>query len=127
MTTWHKNLKSRFVDFPPHQQLLMIVNELNRANNMRQSITEYHNALERALELLDYSLASPHWLSRGKEILRARDLVAKFYISEPTDNQQLQKTIVALHPDAFKMLYPLNLATLPDPSSTLNARIPLKP
>ncbi len=34
MSRWHTSLAGRFAGFPKSQQLLMAVNELNRANNL---------------------------------------------------------------------------------------------
>ena len=56
MKIWHNSLKERFIEFPVHQHLLMICNELNRAGNLLNDTQEYKNCLERALELLDYSV-----------------------------------------------------------------------
>ena len=45
---WHKSLQKRFHEFPVHQQLLMVANELNRAQNLINDPQEYKNCLERA-------------------------------------------------------------------------------
>ena len=76
MKVWHNTLKERFIEFPVHQHLLMICNELNRAGNLLNDTQEYKNCLERALELLDYSVNSGVWMAKYKEILRARGLIA---------------------------------------------------
>ena len=76
MTIWHNSLEQRFSAFPIHQQILMVCNELNRAENLRDDNVEYKRCMERSLELLDYFMADKkgHLL---KESLRIRDIIAE--------------------------------------------------
>ena len=104
MKIWHSSLKERFIEFPVHQHLLMICNELNRAGNLLNDTQEYKNCLERALELLDYSVFSGVWMGKHKEILRARGLIAQAYLSSPAKNKNLQNVIISLNIDAFKIV-----------------------
>ena len=104
MKVWHNSLKERFIEFPVHQHLLMICNELNRAGNLLNDTQEYKNCLERALELLDYSIYSGVWRAKYKEILRARGLIAQAYLSSPAKNKDLQNIIISLNIDAFKIV-----------------------
>ncbi len=105
MTLWHKTLKPRFVLFPRWKQIILICNELNRAHNRQEFADDYKEALERALELIDFSIDSGVWKGRYKEFLRARELIAQMYLSEPQDTKVLQKTLIALDREAFKLMY----------------------
>ena len=87
MTIWHNSLERRFFAFPTHQQILMVCNELNRAENLRDDSVEYKLCLERSLELLDYFMAD----KRGhllRESLRIRDIIAEAYISTPQNTKK---------------------------------------
>ena len=97
MKIWHKSLESRFGSFPVHQQLLMVCNELNRAMNAKSDEKEYKDCLERALELLDFSITSGFWQGSYKELLRGRDQIAK-------DTNDLQKMLISLNPAAFQLI-----------------------
>ena len=61
MTIWHNSLERRFSAFPTHQQILMVCNEVSRAENLRDDSVEYKWCLERSLELLDYFIAEKKW------------------------------------------------------------------
>ena len=104
MKVWHNSLKERFIEFPVHQHLLMICNELNRAGNLLNDTQEYKHCLERALELLDYSVISGVWRSKYKEILRARGLIAHSYLSPPSKTKDLQKILISLNTEAFQIV-----------------------
>ena len=104
MKVWHNSLKERFIEFPVHQHLLMICNELNRAGNLLNDTQEYKNCLERALELLDYSVNSGVWRTKYKEILRARGLIAHLYVSPPSKTKDLQKILISLNTEAFQIV-----------------------
>ena len=105
MKIWHKSLEGRFGSFPIHQQLLMVCNELNRAMNAKSDEKEYKDCIERALELLDFSIASGTWPGSYKELLRSRDQIAKAYISKPGDTNDPQKMLISLNPAAFQLMY----------------------
>ena len=102
---WHPELEKRWQNLPEHQQILMICNELNRAENLQSDLKEYKNALERALELMDFTIDDPRCRSRLREFLRAREVVARLYISgrqQPT--RVLQKALIQLYPAAWRYL-----------------------
>ncbi len=108
MTKWHVSLASRFNSFPKHQQLLMVANELNRAYNLRDIPREYGNALERALELLDLLCADPRWRPALRELRRCRELIASLYVQPQASLlPALQRTLIQLDPEAWKMLQPI--------------------
>ena len=94
---WHKSLQKRFHTFPVHQQLLMIANELNRAQNLINDPQEYKNCLERALELLDLFLAD-----KSGSLLR--NIIAKSYIGEPDEVATMKNALLQMNPTAWTML-----------------------
>ena len=105
MKIWHKNLKQKFKKYTAENQLLMICNELNRANNSFEIKNEYKNSLERALELFYFLIEDKKWENKLKEILRARDLVAELYIkNEKIKTNFLQKQIIMLNSNAWKLM-----------------------
>ncbi len=59
------------------EQMGNIGSEINRALNWRDKDEKLHNnAVDRALELLDLTIADPRWRLRLKEIVRVRELLA---------------------------------------------------
>ena len=105
MTQWHRTLQDRFATFPREQQLLMVANELNRANHQLNHPHEYRRALERSMELLDLLCRDHRWKKALWELRRAREVMAGYFCqSEPTDVSVLQKTLIALHEKSWKML-----------------------
>ena len=103
MTIWHNSLERRFSAFPTHQQILMVCNELNRAENLHDDSVEYKRCLKRSLELLDYFMAD----KRGhllKESLRIRDIIAEAYISTPKNTKEIQSILLQMNPAAWCML-----------------------
>ena len=104
MTLWHKTLQLRFTDFTQAQQILMVCNELNRAQNCRDDSVEYKNSLERALELLDFTIADRRWLLKLNELTRARSVLAQAYLEKPGQTDQLQRMLLQLDCEAWKML-----------------------
>ena len=99
---WHPELEKRWSTFPEYQQILMICNELNRANNLQDDLKEYKNALERALELMDFAIDDERIRPKLREFLRARELVAGLYIDpEPRPTKALQKALIQFSPEAW--------------------------
>jgi hypothetical protein len=92
MTVWHPGLKDRLGDFPIHQQLLLVGNELNRAWNLREEAEEYKRALERALEILDMITDGARTLPGALrwELRRFREQIARLY---PASQQGLETLI----------------------------------
>lgn len=103
MTRQHEALLSRFHSFPRHQQLLMALNEINRAKNLTSNPTES----KRALELLDMLTMDPRWRPALRELRRGRQCMAECYITgDYTSLPMLIRTFVQLDPTAWKLLYP---------------------
>lgn len=106
MPIWHKTLRDRFAGFPKHQQILMAANELNRAQNLLDDPKEYHNALERALELMDFLSADKKWQNRLREVRRAREFTAMLYAAEhPQPTRTLMNCLIQLDSSAWKYLH----------------------
>jgi hypothetical protein len=102
---WHKTLKERFATLPTFQQTLMVANELNRAQNMLTVPQEYHNAMERALELTDFISTDKRWIHKLAELRRARETMAMLYAaSVPQSTEILQKCFVQLDASAWKYI-----------------------
>ena len=103
---WHPGLEKRWPDMPVFQQILMICNELNRAENLRRDPAEYKNALERALELMDFSVDDMRMRSRLREFLRARELVAALYAGQPVQSSlaTIQRGLVQLSAEAWRVV-----------------------
>ena len=81
----HKNLNpDRWQKFSVKQRELMIANELNRAKNWieKKDIEEVKNCYERALELLDLTIAITKNKNRLREYFRLREMMGKFYIEK---------------------------------------------
>ncbi len=107
MTLWHKNLESRFSALPSHQQIIMVANELNRANHHQHNLPEYKASLERALELMDFIIDDKiKWGRKYRELLRARRFLACQYLNAEifSETSLLQRTLIQLDPVASSML-----------------------
>ena len=81
----HKNLTpDRWQKFSIKQRELMIANELNRAKNWieKKDLEEVKNCYERALELLDLTIATTRSRNRLKGYLRLREMMGRFYIEK---------------------------------------------
>ena len=107
MTRWHVGMTPRFYGFSKHQQLLMVANELNRAEHLKTTPREYRNALERAMELIDLLSADHRWWPALRELRRGREMMAQFYASPaPASTQVLQRTLLQLDATAWNLLHP---------------------
>ena len=94
----------KWFSYPAFQQLLMIANELNRAQNaLGKGDTENAiHAWERAFELTDLTVEDRKNHRLRKELLRFRELLGETFIShDETVNQVLMKGLIALDPAAY--------------------------
>ena len=107
MKNWYKDLQDRFSTFPSHVQILNMVSDLKKAENLfdtnRLSAT---NHLYRAIILLDYIIADQKWRSKLKELLRLREVIASLIASKEPYANLIQTINIALQlePKAYKML-----------------------
>ncbi len=100
MAIWHTSLVDRFPGFPKHQQLLMVCNELRRANAQQKRPDYYKKHLELALELMDFLIDDrKQWSYAYRELMRAREVLAEYYISAPNSTDSLVRTLISLTPD----------------------------
>ncbi len=85
MTIHHKNLADgRWAQMTLCEQMANIGSEISRALNWKNK-NRYEisiKAVNRALELLDLSMASKHPLHRLKEIARIREAVVDYFYGE---------------------------------------------
>ena len=106
----HKNLtKEKWRSFSKSQQILMIANELKRAENwiIKGDLDEVKNCYERAFELLDLTISISKRRNLLKELLRFREMLASQYISKQKDinlNQKLFNVLLSLSKDSYKIL-----------------------
>jgi len=78
---------NRWKSFTKHQQLLTIGSEFMRAKMWQNKDQgKFLMALERALELIDFTLHDLKWKNNFRMLLGLREEVAKFYISERKDD-----------------------------------------
>ncbi|MDZ7317129.1 MAG: hypothetical protein ONB24_13510 [candidate division KSB1 bacterium] len=108
MPIWHKSLRERFDRLPPHQQILLVANELNRTQNLLTQPLEYRNALERALELMDFMAADRRWIGKLRELRRAREVTAMYYAADrPQPTAVLMRCFIQLDSSAWRYLHGL--------------------
>lgn len=107
---YHKTLtENKWVEFPFYKQILMIANELNRANNWikKGDFTEVKFCYDRAFELLYLTIAVLKERNKLKEILRFKEVLAMLYNKESLtieENAALLKVLLSLDKDSFRLL-----------------------
>ena len=82
MSAIHASLAAgRWQTFTLAEQLGNIGSEVGRALNAKKrgDTVQSERALDRALELLDLTIADPRWKERLRELLRAREVVCDFF------------------------------------------------
>ncbi len=97
--TYHNGLTvERWATIGPLRQLLMIGTELKRIDHWLAlgDEGETTRALERALELLDLTVATAHPGSQRRELCRAREVLrgAVRHVSAREELQQLTRTLI---------------------------------
>ena len=109
----HKNLTlEKWSRYPKAQQVVMIANELNRANNWiaKESIREVNSCYERALELTDLTTADSKWQGNARrEMRRFREVLAALYHDSGKNavlNTRLYRLLLQTVPDAWNLLHP---------------------
>jgi len=97
--TQHASLSpERWARFSLDQQILMIANEMQRASALlgARDAESRRRAYERALRLLDLTVATQKKRTLRRELLRWRDLVAALYVAGEPQPQA--------HNEAFRCL-----------------------
>ncbi len=74
----------RWRSFSLMEQLGNIGSEVGRASRAKHAGNNARmwSAMERALELIDLTVADPRWSGRTKEILRARELICDYLVGD---------------------------------------------
>ncbi len=73
--------QDRFETFSKSQQLLMIGSEIMRAKVWQNKNQDnFLSALERGLELIDFSIADPKWRNQTYILIFLRDKISEFYV-----------------------------------------------
>jgi hypothetical protein len=107
---WHKNLTiEKWNNFGTTKQLLMIANELNRAEHSARKDDEKEviNALERAFELIDLTVSVTCKKNMVRELLIFREMLALQFIKKKKSGAEinsLQKVLLSLNEEAYKVL-----------------------
>ncbi|MCX6280755.1 MAG: hypothetical protein NTU51_02205 [Bacteroidetes bacterium] len=105
---YHKSLSTeKWFSFPRHQQLLMIANEMNRAQNalLKNESDNAVHAWERSFELTDLTINDPKNVRYIKELLRFRELAGELFLNPSVQfNKQLMDGMISLDPKAYNSL-----------------------
>jgi len=105
---FHKTLTTeKWRSYPRFQQLLMVANEMNRAQNalMKNDKDNAIHAWERAFELTDLTISDPKNRNSMKELLRFRELAGELYLNpEISSNKILMETLISLDSRAYNSL-----------------------
>ncbi len=108
MKNWYKDSKDRFFTFPAHVQILNMVSDLKKAENLFETNRSTAiNHLYRAIILLDYIIEDQKWKKKLKELLRLREVIASLIINKnPYANlNQAIEIALQLEPTAYKALH----------------------
>ena len=116
--TQHASLTpQRWSAFGREQQILMIANEMSRAQALmsREDKERLHSSYERVLRLVDLTVEVRAERGLRRELLRWRDLVAELYVrSEPdaTAHAEAFRALLLLTPKSAEQIpYVLGKAT----------------
>lgn len=96
---FHPNLTSKkWQALSQEKQILNIAAEFSRAKNWlaKKQINEFLNCLNRAFELIDLSINDPSWRNKLNELLRLREILAKFYWQKNKNIKEFIKIFKAL-------------------------------
>ena len=107
MKNWYKELEDRFATFPAHIQLLNMVSDLKKAENLLHINKKGAiNHLYRVIILLDYIIADPKWNRKLKELLRLREVIGSIIVDDkPLGNiSQMITATSLLDPLAYKAI-----------------------
>ena len=107
---YHKTLTSaKWSNFPFFKQILMIANELNRANKWieKGDFLEVKFCYERAFELLYLTIEVLEDKRKLKELLRFKEVLAMLYNQKrpkSEDNLKLLNVLILLDKESFLLL-----------------------
>lgn len=89
----HKTLaKGRWFEFSLAEQFANIGSEIHRlvSADKNHDYARFYAVFDRALELIDLSLADPRWKTGYKEIARLREILCGLYFGKNEYNTSLQ-------------------------------------
>lgn len=107
---YHRDLtEERWSQFPFFQQILMVANELHRANKWieKGDFSEVKLCYERAFELLYLTVEMLQEKRKLRELLRFKEMLAMLYRKEEpllSDNESLEKVLILLDKESFAQL-----------------------
>ena len=105
---YHKQMTTeKWFAFPGFQQLLMIANELNRAQHALEKGDPQSaiHAWERAFELIDLTVADQKNCRLRRELLRFREMLGGNFIEHNAAmNRSLMNELIKLDPVAYRSL-----------------------
>lgn len=105
---YHKNMtNAKWFSYPRFQQLLMIANELNRAQNALAKDDKENaiHAWERAFELTDLTVEDQKNKRLLKELLRFREMLGETFVSlDAALNKSLMKELIRLDAAAYRAM-----------------------
>ncbi len=107
MKNWYKELENRFAIFPAHIQLLNMVSDLKKAENLLQVNKQSAvNHLYRAIILLDYMVDDPKWNRKLRELLRLREVIGSLIFGDkPFANlPQAINAALLLEPGSYRSM-----------------------
>jgi len=84
MKNWYNDLEARFSTFTGDVQILHMVSDLTKADNLKSvNINSSKNHLLRALILLNYIINNPKWQPKLRELLRLREAIGPLIVDNP--------------------------------------------
>ena len=107
---YHRDLtKEKWSQFPFFQQILMVANELHRANKWieKGDFSEVKLCYERAFELLYLTVEIPPKERKLRELLRFKEMLALLYVKKKpllSENKSLEKVLILLDKESFAQL-----------------------
>ncbi len=105
---YHKTLTTeKWNSYPRFQQILMIANEMNRAQNalLKNDTQNAIHAWERAFELTDLTINDSSNVRYLKELLRFRELSGELFLNPDANfSKALMNALISLDPKAWNML-----------------------
>jgi hypothetical protein len=106
---YHKNMTTeKWFAYPGFQQLLMIANELNRAQHSLEKGDNANaiHAWERAFELTDLTVEDRKNGRLLKELLRFREMMGETFVSfDAAMNKLLMNLLIGLDPVAYNAMH----------------------
>ncbi len=105
MAVYHKSLVNRFSTFQRDTQLMMVGNELNRAELRSGNANQKLLHLGLALELIDLAIADrSKWSGRYKELCRAREMISRVWAGVDSDIKIIVRNLLKMSPATAELV-----------------------